>query len=62
MTTSTEAQLKTLLNTFKFKTPTDSGPIPISNHQKWLLYHILGGKIVENVQIDPQQQRYGRQS
>ena len=32
------------------------------NHQKLLPYQILGGKTEKNVQVDPQQRKYGRNS
>ncbi len=32
------------------------------NHQKLLPYQILGGKIVKNVQIDPQTWDYGKKA
>ncbi len=31
------------------------------NHQKWLTCQIVGGKTVKNVQIEPQQRRYGQE-
>ncbi len=34
--------------------PTDTSRFNSFNPQKWLPYQILGGKTVENVQIDPQ--------
>ncbi len=38
MTTSTEAQFKTLLNQLKLKTTTDTGLFHTSNYQKWQPY------------------------
>ncbi len=36
------------------KSTTDTGLFYSCNHQKWLHYQIVGGKILQNVQIDPQ--------
>ncbi len=48
------------IKSLKIENPTtDTGHIPSTNHQKNIPYQILGDKTVENVQIDPQQRRYG---
>ncbi len=52
--TSTEAQLKTLLNYINSKPPTDIGHFHSFKHQKCLPYQIVGNKTANNVQIDPQ--------
>ncbi len=52
MSRTTEAQLSKIT---KIQNPcTDTGHFYSCNHQNWLLYPILGGKTVENVQIDQQ--------
>ncbi len=39
---------------FGLKTMSKGQAFHSSNHHKWLSYQILGGKTVQNVQIDPQ--------
>ncbi len=51
---TTEAQLSKI--TYNLKPHNDTRHFHSSDHQ------ILGGKTVMNVQIDPQQQIYGRKS
>ncbi len=43
---------KNSLKSLKIKKPLVL--IPTSNHQKWLSYQILGGKIVKKIKMDPQ--------
>ena len=54
MITSTETLIKTFYYHVKFKNPDDTRHFHSSNHHKWLPYQILGGKTVNNVQIDQQ--------
>ncbi len=42
------------LKSIKFKIPADTGPFLLCDHKKWLIRQILGGKTVQNVQIDLQ--------